>query len=571
MRRRISISLVLGAALPLALALTPGCGSTSSATPPAADASGDTLGADTLAADTLGDTGANDTTPADAGDAGPADALTDAADGGVLADESVLERGKRATRDAVYLQPTLTKAAAAKMSLDATFKATVTGNVYAQPLYVQDGPGGKGVFYVVTESNDVRALSEADGTTIWSKSVGTAAGQTGAGCGNIAPLGITGTPVIDHATRTLYLDAAVGTATTISRHEIHALSIDDGTERAGFPFDTAGIAANGSTFDPKLQNQRSALLLVGGTLYVTYGGHYGDCGNYHGWVLGIPTAAPSMTKGFATAARGGGMWSPGGPSSDGTDVFAATGNTFGATTWSQGEAVLRFHAGPTFANATTDWFTPSNWKALDAGDVDLGGSGPVLFDLPGATPSALVLAGGKNGVAYLLNRSNLGGFGTGNGTTGEGLASAKVANAELINSATVYRTASGTFAAFHIDSGTAAGCPAGQSGDLVGVKIGVGAPPTLSVAWCAASAGQGSPIATTTSGVPASSDVVVWTDGAEGSKRLHGFDGETGAVVFAGGGATDVMGNVRRFTVPIAVHGRLFVAGDGALYAFVAK
>ena len=71
MRRRISISLVLGAALPLALALTPGCGSTSSATPPAADASGDTLGADTLAADTLGDTGANDTTPADAGDAEP--------------------------------------------------------------------------------------------------------------------------------------------------------------------------------------------------------------------------------------------------------------------------------------------------------------------------------------------------------------------------------------------------------------------------------------------------------------------------------------------------------------------
>src|SRR5207237_7972597 len=101
------------------------------------------------------------------------------------------------------------KAAAATLHRDTTMAPTVIqGAVYAQPLYVQNGPGGKGVFIVVTATNNVYALSETDGSQVWKRTIGTAATQSGSGCGNIKPLGIIGTPAIDLPSRTMYLSAA---------------------------------------------------------------------------------------------------------------------------------------------------------------------------------------------------------------------------------------------------------------------------------------------------------------------------------------------------------------------------
>ena len=74
-----------------------------------------------------------------------------------------------------------------------------------------------------------------------------------------------------------------------------------------------------------------------------------------------------------------------------------------------GEAIIRLGPGAKFSGNSADYFTPSNWHQLDDDDADLGGSGPVLFDVPGATPSKLIAALGKNGMAYLLNRDDLGG------------------------------------------------------------------------------------------------------------------------------------------------------------------
>jgi hypothetical protein len=283
--------------------------------------------------------------------------------------------------------------------------------------------------------------------------------------------------------------------------------------------------------------------------------------------MGIPVANPAGAKGFATGIQGGGIWAVGGLASDGTHVFAATGNTRGATTWAQGEAVIRLQAGPVFSGQPADYFVPSNWQALDTADQDVGGTGPILVDVPGATPSALVVALGKNGVAYLLDRNRLGGLGTGDGLLREGLASAQVTHGPIINAPTTYTTASGTYVVFRVANGQVGiGCPAGQTGDLVAIKIGAAAPPTISVAWCADNQGQGSPIVTTVDG---KAEAVVWTVGAEGSKRLHGFDGDTGAVVYAGGGDGDLIPNqVRRFNSPIAVNGRIMIAADNALYAF---
>lgn len=100
-------------------------------------------------------------------------------------------------------------------------------------------------------------------------------------------------------------------------------------------------------------------------------------------------------------------------------MYFCTGNTgsldgFAAPpVWSGGEALLRFQPGPVFTNSTRDFFAPADWRALDDADTDIGSSGALLVDLPGAVPSALVVAMGKNGVVYLADRNNLGGVGGG--------------------------------------------------------------------------------------------------------------------------------------------------------------
>src|SRR5207249_603144 len=142
-----------------------------------------------------------------------------------------------------------------------------------------------------------------------------------------------------------------------------------------------------TSFTSVSQNQRGALAALGGYVYVPYGGHFGDCSTYYGWLVGVEMNNPSNVLAWATSTRGGGAWAPGGVASDGVDPFIATGNTFGASTWSGGEAIIHFQPGPVFSGLTNDYWAPVNWASLDSSDIDLGGSGPLLVDVPGATPS----------------------------------------------------------------------------------------------------------------------------------------------------------------------------------------
>ena len=465
---------------------------------------------------------------------------------------SVVERNNHGNRDGVFVQPTLTKARAATMVRDQTFDGTVSGNVFASPLYVDGTPG---VFVIATENNQVSVLNENTGRPVWQRTYGQSAGRTGAGCGNITPLGITGTPVIDLTKRNIYFDTAVGTTTAITDHLIHAVSLDDGSERAGWPVSTRAISNGGERFNPVLHNQRSALLLVNNVLYVAYSGHLGDCGAYRGWVIGVDTNAPTNIRSFKTGGtRGGGMWATGGPATDGTNIFVTTGNTFGATTWSRGEAVIRLQAGPVFSGQTRDFFAPTNWMSLDASDLDLGGSGPLVVDAPAFTPSQLVLAFGKDGNVFALDRNNLGGIGAQKAVL-------RVMNGQIVNASAAVTTPSGTFVTMHGHrNATALGCPRG-SGDLATVRL---SGTSISMVWCASNGGQGSPIITTTD--DRGSEAIVWTAGAAGTNRLHAWDAVTGAVVFNGG--VDTFAAVRQFTSPIAVKGRIIVAGDNKVYAF---
>ncbi len=326
----------------------------------------------------------------------------------------------------------------------------------------------------------------------------------------------------------------------------------DGSVRAGWPVDVAkALAAKGMSFRSEVQNQRGGLALMGGTVYVPFGGHYGDCGDYHGWIVGVPVANPSQVGAWSTPARKGGIWAPGGIASDGAHLFAATGNTEGAQRWSGGEAVLRFGPGPRFQEEPSSYFAPADWKRLDDRDTDIGSAGPVLFTLPGARPPRLVLQMGKDGTAYLLDRANLGGI-------GGALASQRVASSAIISAPAVYSAGGSAFVAVR---GRGLDCPGGVRGELLARRIRPGAPPSFATAWCGAQEGRGSPIATSSGGAR---DAIVWSVGAEGDEKLRAFDGETGAVLFE----SPALSSVRRYQTPIAAGGRIYVAANGRLYAF---
>ena len=300
---------------------------------------------------------------------------------------NVTQHHNHDSRDGLYVDPTFTQSNAAGLTRDLGFDGTISGNVYAQPLYVDDGPGGVATVIAATESNKVYALDATDGTIIWQQqNLGASVALTNLPCGNINPVGITGTPVIDLASRSIFLDAmTTPDGGTTKKHLIYSLNLDTGAINPGWPVDVNAVVPG---FTSSVQGERAALSIVGNILYVPYGGHAGDCGTYHGWLVGVQIDDPTIVMAWATDAIGGGAWATGGVASDGTNPFMATGNTFNTGgNWGGGEAIIRFQPGPIFTGDPSDYWAPSNWLQLDNGDVDLGGSGPLLVDVPGAIPS----------------------------------------------------------------------------------------------------------------------------------------------------------------------------------------
>ena len=238
--------------------------------------------------------------------------------------------------------------------------------------------------------------------------------------------------------------------------------------------------------------------------------------------------------------------------------FATTGNTSDTSgNWSGGEAVIRFQPGPIFTGSSTDYWVPTNWHQLDNQDADLGGSGPLLVDVPGATPSHLVVALGKDAHAYLINRDNLGGISA-------PIATSQVAVTSIIQAAATYRTQQGAYVVFRASTDT-----------LTAFRITATNPPTIASAWSVDRTGNGcgSPFATSTDGT---NNMIVWVVGTEehginGDQRLHGYDGDTGGVVYDGGGPNELMAGTHSYsTTGLAARGRIYVAGDNKVYAFAA-
>jgi outer membrane protein assembly factor BamB len=451
-----------------------------------------------------------------------------------------------------YVVPGLTYERAKGLHPVSSFHPALQGEVYAQPLYWRPKGAASGALIVATEDNNVYALDALTGAQIWKRYLGPPVQSSTLLCGDISPhLGVTGAPVIDETTATLYLDANVARANG-PRHEIFALSLANGSIHSGWPVDVE-TALKGD-FPSSLENQRGALALFDGKVFIGYGGLAGDCGDYHGFVVAVSASAPTVTARFRTRALKGGIWGQGGVTGDGANLFAATGNTYGTTQWEDGEAVLRFGVGLQSPTMRLDYFAPQDWLYLDNHDLDLGGTAPMPLDVDDASGvRKLLFTIGKSGEAYLLDRENLGGIG------GQLASAAVLAPIAAIASPAVWNGAKGFYL---FVEGSGEHCPPGQSAQgLVALKV-QASPAAMETVWCASVSGNGSPILTTTDG---HSDPLVLIVGAQGDNQLHAFNATTGAVVAQ---PATTMAGLHHFQTLIAADGRIYVGADDTVYAF---
>ncbi len=259
--------------------------------------------------------------------------------------------------------------------------------VYASPLIV----GGHAI--VATENNTVYALDLFTGSKVWERHLGDPVISATLPCGNISPItGITATPAADPASARMYVVAFLKGY----HHVLYALSLTDGSVAWQQTIDPPGST-------PQVQQLRGALSIGSGLVYVPFGGLFGDCGAYRGYVVGVPLGSGQAHVFTVAATRGASIWAPQGASigSDGS-VYVVTGNAL-ASGFGYSDSVLQLSPD---LGSIRSYFAPSNWASLNAGDVDLGSTGAALLPSVGR-----VFVIGKEGVGYLLRMGALGGIG----------------------------------------------------------------------------------------------------------------------------------------------------------------
>ena len=271
-------------------------------------------------------------------------------------------------------------------SLTAGWSASLDGAVYAEPLVVN------GTVIAATEGDSIYAIDPRTGAILWHRNVGTPVRLSTLPCGNIDPLGITGTPAYDSVTGSLFAVAEV----TGFQHVLFALDPATGVVRWSRVVDLAGD-------DPRTHQQRPALAVANGYVYIGFGGLAGDCGQYVGEVVGVPASGSGATISYRVpVTREGAVWSTGGPVIDASgNVYVSVGNGASTGTYDGSDSVLELS--PTLALLSS--FAPSTWAADNAGDRDLGSLSPVLV------PGGWVFIAGKSGTGYVLHQGALGGIG----------------------------------------------------------------------------------------------------------------------------------------------------------------
>jgi outer membrane protein assembly factor BamB len=269
-------------------------------------------------------------------------------------------------------------------TLRRAWQTLLDGAVYGQPLVIGDK------VIAATEHNTVYALAAADGHVLWSSSLGAPLPGSALPCGNIDPLGITGTAAYDQATGLVFVVAE----TEGGRHTLAGVDLASGAVvlRRALPPPRGDEVAH---------QQRAALTVLDGWVYVAYGGLYGDCGNYIGSVVAAPTAGTGPLRSYVVpTSREAGIWATGGAAVHNGRLWYAVGNGESTREYDTSDSVLALTPELTLA----DSFSPATWAADNADDLDLGSISPAVV-------GGRVLAVGKRGVGYLLDAARLGGIG----------------------------------------------------------------------------------------------------------------------------------------------------------------
>ncbi|HKD86644.1 MAG TPA: hypothetical protein VKB58_17985 [Terriglobales bacterium] len=321
---------------------------------------------------------------------------------------------------------------------------SVQGYVYAQPLYVPNlviGGTAHNVLFVATEHDQVYAFDVSSHQQLWHANflmstnpqiVINPVSSSDVNCGDLVPeIGITGSPVIDTSTNTLYVVAKTKetntqTHLTIFYHRVHALDITTGRDKVS-PRAVIAIARGNGTgsiggtiaFNALLANQRPALLLANGQVFVSWASHC-DLGSYHGWLMSFDKNTLALTGVLLDTANGyeGGFWGGGsGTAADSSgSIYASTGNgdyRVTANGIDYGDSVLRLNWSSS-GITVTDYFTPWDQQTLDQNDTDVGSGGVALLpDQSGPHPHLLIQVG-KEGTIDLIDRDNMGHFHSGN-------------------------------------------------------------------------------------------------------------------------------------------------------------
>jgi len=271
--------------------------------------------------------------------------------------------------------------------LTVAWNTPLDGAVYAEPLVV------RGHIIVATENNSLYSLNADTGQVEWQTNIGDPVPRSALPCGNIDPLGITGTPVYDSTSGLIFALAEVSGPA----HLLVGVDARTGEIKVHRSADVAGM-------EPAPHQQRAALALSQGMVYIAYGGLFGDCGNYQGTVIASRTDGSGELLSYRVPTpRRGGIWAPAGPAIDTAGhIYVSVGNGSEILgDWDHSDSVLRLS--PTLQ--LEDGFAPEQWRQDNATDADLGSLSPVLL------PDNLVFIAGKSGTGYTLHANALGGVG----------------------------------------------------------------------------------------------------------------------------------------------------------------
>ncbi|PYM80278.1 MAG: hypothetical protein DME09_19660 [Candidatus Rokuibacteriota bacterium] len=522
--------------------------------------------------------------------------------GGALADGVLTYHNDRARTGQNLSETTLTPSNVTAGTFKRLFSYAVDGYVYAQPLYLANvtipGQGLRNVVFVATEHDSVYAF-DADNSGVgqlWRVSfINPGQGITTVPSGDVngtptnlsadivPEIGITGTPVIDPLTGTLYVVAKTKEVVGGQAHHVqrlHALDVVTGAEKFGGPvvigdailtapfvsggrsIYVSGPSVAGSGAGSVGNTVFSALLLLNGVVYVAWASE-GDSGVYHGWVTAHDARTLGLVTAFNESPNGtmGGIWmAGGGPAVDGTGaVYLSTGNgTFdvtGPNSPAYGDTVLKLLPGTGLS--VGDFFTPWNQASLFANDLDLAAGGVLILpDQPGPHPH-LMVAAGKEGKIYLINRDDMGNYQRCGGTCDGVVQVIPLGTPSLdvpahFNGQLYYAGAGDFLKAFQLSNGLLSAAPVSQSSTAFGFP---GASPSISA--------------------NGASNGIVWAVQVDGYATgtpavLHAYDAQNVSreLYNSNMAAGDQLESGVKFGVPTIVSGKVYVGTQSTLAVF---